>query len=167
MGAESAIAAAGPWAALGGSVLGSAASFFLGKKANDAEYQKAREQIRRQAVQDATTIGTGTARANASGLLVNGARHGDRIGNSAPQSSMAKYLADMGAEFSRERSFALRQAKQGRRLANFANTLQFASSVAGAATQFGQANNWWQAGPAAEGAAPTYTPGQGMPLWAP
>lgn len=115
---------------LGIGVASSGAQWWLQKKQVAEQKRVALEEERRTQLQRQAVLGGATARGAASGFEFE-------------SQGLQKYLGDMEAEFSRQRQWALDQARRGAKLGNLAAGIGLATGIAGSANDYMKSNNWF------------------------
>lgn len=121
-------------AAAGVGIAGSAASWWLGNKAVDAQRDTAMEEERRREKERAYVLGEAKARGAASGVEFE-------------SGSIQRYLADMTTEFGRQHQWAVDQADRGASIGKDANLLGAATGIGSSLFGYGKASNWFQSSP--------------------
>lgn len=113
--------------AVAGGLFGGVTGWLKGGAQDDAirlKKEQGLEEARVAGLKNQLALGTGTARAAASGI---------EMGAGAPQSSMALYLNQMAAEFRRQNDLRVKYANQGASLEGQANVWNDVSGIMGSA----------------------------------
>jgi len=142
-----AIPAAAVGVGLAAGVVGGAMSFFGREEQARRIRAQANEADRRMKAQQEQQLGLTTAAAGASGYEIQ------------DSSGLQQHLSAMSQEFTRQRDFAMRAARQQASDVTGAAGFGLLSDLGGSLFKFGQANNWWRSSPAV---APV---GEWKPSW--